>query len=228
MLPNDKISLAEWWKYELATIATAWKSTDKKASAFWSVMGAAMTALLLFKEGSKSESETWIAIVNIIGVSTVIFLAQFFINLLRAPAKMAKESKISEGVKNSEIERLSGELKERKKMAVVPRLLGRRVKTNGEDSIDYALVVQNDGNEAIHDFELIFHIPEGHRSPVYDNTTRQPAERFKLKVIHPTQKFEWTAYLVIRALVQFDIEWGWTPEHGEREKRTGIIMFESP
>jgi hypothetical protein len=100
MPPDSSVKFSDWWKFETEIVSFAWKSTNKIRSIFWSMVSAMLITILQFSEAFRSKNETWISIINIIGVAVVVFLIQFLIHLIRSSvllhqraAKAADDSK---------------------------------------------------------------------------------------------------------------------------------------
>jgi hypothetical protein len=91
---------------------------------------------------------------------------------------------------------------------------------------DHALVIQNDGDVEVRDFELRLLLEEGQRSPIWDSS-RQPTDRVTVPVIHAGQKFEWLAVIYFRAPTEFDVIWSWSAGRRQREERRGRLKLET-
>ncbi len=133
-----KITFVEWRKYQAATISAAWKLTDKKSSAFWSLLSAMLMAVVQFREGFKPQNETLVSILNIIGVTVVVLLAQFVFNLLCADALLYKmlETQIAPPLSGAAKELLLEAVKGGGTISRVPGFGGISISINGRQFIE--------------------------------------------------------------------------------------------
>ncbi len=113
----------------------------------------------------------------------------------------------------------------RKKPHLVPRLVMRSAVRGVKDFNDSALVIQNESDTEIRDFELRLLLAEGQQSPVWGED-RKPTERVTIPIIYPGQRFEWLAVFYVRAPTEFDAVWGWAEGRRRRVERRGKLRLE--
>jgi hypothetical protein len=108
---------------------------------------------------------------------------------------------------------------------IAPRFEGRSVTRFDKPSVDYALVVENDGDVTVEHFFLEIEVEEGKKSPIWDHD-RKPVSRVELLALHPGQRIEWSAHFFVRAATVFPAKWGWKTRPQGSVERTGILKLE--